>query len=144
MDGHSWLGLVLLLGALALLVSVAAAEAGVSLNQARLQLLAGRDVSRAQLPHAPTQADARRERETILSSLALARSLAGVAASALAFFLVSRVIGSDTMLVAPVEVGERSATGAGSVVNRNVPPDSLAVGAPARIRPRRSRRSKGA
>jgi bifunctional UDP-N-acetylglucosamine pyrophosphorylase/glucosamine-1-phosphate N-acetyltransferase len=53
-------------------------------------------------------------------------------------------IGSDTMLVAPVEVGERSATGAGSVVNRNVPPDSLAVGAPARIRPRRSRRSKGA
>jgi bifunctional UDP-N-acetylglucosamine pyrophosphorylase/glucosamine-1-phosphate N-acetyltransferase len=53
-------------------------------------------------------------------------------------------IGSDTMLVAPVEVGERSATGAGSVVNRNVPPDSLAVGAPARIRPRRGRRSKGA
>jgi len=48
------------------------------------------------------------------------------------------------MLVAPVEVGERSATGAGSVVNRNVPPDSLAVGAPARIRPRRGRRSKGA
>jgi bifunctional UDP-N-acetylglucosamine pyrophosphorylase/glucosamine-1-phosphate N-acetyltransferase len=53
-------------------------------------------------------------------------------------------IGSDTMLVAPVEVGERSATGAGSVVNRDVPPDSLAVGAPARIRPRRGRRSKGA
>ena len=53
-------------------------------------------------------------------------------------------IGSDTMLVAPVEVGERSATSAGSVVNRNVPPDSLAVGAPARIRPRRGRRSKGA
>jgi bifunctional UDP-N-acetylglucosamine pyrophosphorylase/glucosamine-1-phosphate N-acetyltransferase len=53
-------------------------------------------------------------------------------------------IGSDTMLVAPVEVGERSATGAGSVVNRDVPPDSLAVGAPARIRPRRARRSKKA
>ena len=63
-------------------------------------------------------------------------------------------IGSDTMLVAPVEVGERSATGAGSVVNHDVPPDSLAVGAPARIRPlraprgspsaRRGRRSKGA
>lgn len=58
-------------------------------------------------------------------------------------------IGSDTMLVAPVEVGERSATGAGSVVNHDVPPDSLAVGAPARIRPRRAsarrgRRSKGA
>ena len=58
-------------------------------------------------------------------------------------------IGSDTMLVAPVKVGERSATGAGSVVNHDVPPDSLAVGAPARIRPlrasaRRGRRSKGA
>ena len=58
-------------------------------------------------------------------------------------------IGSDTMLVAPVEVGPRSATGAGSVVNHDVPPDSLAVGMPARIRRRRAgtrtgRRSKGA
>jgi len=54
-------------------------------------------------------------------------------------------IGSDTMLVAPIEVGARSATGAGSVVNHNVPPDSLAVGVPARIRSRRRRRGeKGA
>ena len=58
-------------------------------------------------------------------------------------------IGSDTMLVAPVEVGKRSATAAGSVVNHDVPPDSLAVGSPARIRPlrpsaRRRRRRKGA
>jgi bifunctional UDP-N-acetylglucosamine pyrophosphorylase/glucosamine-1-phosphate N-acetyltransferase len=58
-------------------------------------------------------------------------------------------IGSDTMLVAPVEVGARSATGAGSVVNHDVPPDSLAVGMPARTRRRRAgartgRRSKGA
>ena len=58
-------------------------------------------------------------------------------------------IGSDTMLVAPVEVGAGSATGAGSVVNHDVPPDSLAVGMPARIRRRRTRartgrRSKGA
>jgi len=45
-------------------------------------------------------------------------------------------IGSDTMLVAPVRVGARSAIGAGSVVNRDVPPDSVAVGAPARIRRR--------
>ncbi|MDO8749664.1 MAG: bifunctional UDP-N-acetylglucosamine diphosphorylase/glucosamine-1-phosphate N-acetyltransferase GlmU [Dehalococcoidia bacterium] len=41
-------------------------------------------------------------------------------------------IGSDTMLVAPVRVGARSSTGAGSVVTRDVPPDSLVVGAPAR------------
>jgi bifunctional UDP-N-acetylglucosamine pyrophosphorylase/glucosamine-1-phosphate N-acetyltransferase len=43
-------------------------------------------------------------------------------------------IGSDTMLIAPVEVGRGATTGAGSVVNHDVPPDGLAVGAPARIR----------
>jgi bifunctional UDP-N-acetylglucosamine pyrophosphorylase/glucosamine-1-phosphate N-acetyltransferase len=42
-------------------------------------------------------------------------------------------IGSDTMLVAPVDVGARGATGAGSVVTRDVPEDALAVGVPARI-----------
>lgn len=42
-------------------------------------------------------------------------------------------IGSDTMLVAPVTIGDRSQTGAGSVVTKNVPPDSLAVGLPARV-----------
>ncbi len=41
-------------------------------------------------------------------------------------------IGSDTLLVAPVKVGNRARTGAGSVVTRNVPDDTLAVGAPAR------------
>ena len=43
-------------------------------------------------------------------------------------------IGSDTMHVAPVTLGNRSRTGAGSVVTKNVPEDSLAVGVPARIR----------
>jgi bifunctional UDP-N-acetylglucosamine pyrophosphorylase/glucosamine-1-phosphate N-acetyltransferase len=42
-------------------------------------------------------------------------------------------VSSDTMLVAPVHLGERSATGAGSVVRKDVPAGSLAVGAPARI-----------
>jgi bifunctional UDP-N-acetylglucosamine pyrophosphorylase/glucosamine-1-phosphate N-acetyltransferase len=41
-------------------------------------------------------------------------------------------IGSDTMLVAPVEIGKGSRTGAGAVVTKDVPPDSLAVGIPAR------------
>jgi bifunctional UDP-N-acetylglucosamine pyrophosphorylase/glucosamine-1-phosphate N-acetyltransferase len=36
-------------------------------------------------------------------------------------------IGSDTMLVAPVEVGDRAWTGAGSVITRDVPPGALAV-----------------
>ena len=37
-------------------------------------------------------------------------------------------VGSDTMLVAPVEVGARAFTGAGSVITRDVPEESLAVG----------------
>ena len=36
-------------------------------------------------------------------------------------------IGSDTMLVAPVEVGDDAVTGAGSVITHDVPPGALAV-----------------
>ena len=46
-------------------------------------------------------------------------------------------IGSDTMLVAPVKVGARSSTGAGAVVTRDVPENSLAVGVPARVSPKK-------
>ena len=42
-------------------------------------------------------------------------------------------IGSDSMLVAPVKIGENARTGAGSVVTKDVPPESLAVGVPARV-----------
>jgi len=42
-------------------------------------------------------------------------------------------IGSDTMLVAPVTVGEQAQTGAGAVVNRDVPPGAVVVGVPARV-----------
>jgi bifunctional UDP-N-acetylglucosamine pyrophosphorylase/glucosamine-1-phosphate N-acetyltransferase len=42
-------------------------------------------------------------------------------------------IGSDTMLIAPVTIGSGARTGAGTVVNKDVPPHSLAVGSPARI-----------
>ncbi len=46
----------------------------------------------------------------------------------------SRVkIGSDTMLVAPVTVGDGAVTGAGAVVTRDVPERTLVVGAPARV-----------
>jgi len=41
-------------------------------------------------------------------------------------------IGSDTMLVAPVTLGDGSRTGAGSVVTRDVPPGGLVYGVPAR------------
>ena len=43
-------------------------------------------------------------------------------------------IGSDTMLVAPVRIGAGASTAAGSVVNKDVPPGSVAIGAPARVR----------
>ncbi|MGA3030142.1 MAG: bifunctional UDP-N-acetylglucosamine diphosphorylase/glucosamine-1-phosphate N-acetyltransferase GlmU [Candidatus Limnocylindrales bacterium] len=43
-------------------------------------------------------------------------------------------LGSDTMLVAPVELGDGARTGAGSVVTRDVPAGMLAVGVPARLR----------
>ena len=41
-------------------------------------------------------------------------------------------IGSDTMLVAPVTLGEGSRTGAGSVVTKDVAANTLVVGVPAR------------
>lgn len=45
-------------------------------------------------------------------------------------------IGCDTMLVAPITVGESATTGAGAVVTRDVEPGTLVVGVPAKPRPR--------
>ena len=41
-------------------------------------------------------------------------------------------IGSDTMLVAPLKLGAGARTGAGAVVTKDVPADTLVVGVPAR------------
>jgi bifunctional UDP-N-acetylglucosamine pyrophosphorylase/glucosamine-1-phosphate N-acetyltransferase len=51
-------------------------------------------------------------------------------------------IGSDTMLVAPVKVGEGASTGAGAVVTRDVPPFTLAVGMPARAIRKKEKRDR--
>ena len=48
-------------------------------------------------------------------------------------------IGSDTMLIAPVVVGAGAATGAGSVVTKDIPDARRAVGVPARLLPASSR-----
>jgi bifunctional UDP-N-acetylglucosamine pyrophosphorylase/glucosamine-1-phosphate N-acetyltransferase len=48
-------------------------------------------------------------------------------------------LGVDTMLVAPVTLGDGARTGAGAVVTKDVPAGKLAVGVPARIREPRQR-----
>jgi bifunctional UDP-N-acetylglucosamine pyrophosphorylase/glucosamine-1-phosphate N-acetyltransferase len=42
-------------------------------------------------------------------------------------------IGSDTILRAPVRIGDDARTGAGAVVTKDVPPGATVVGVPARI-----------
>ena len=42
-------------------------------------------------------------------------------------------IGCDTMFIAPVRIGAGASTGAGAVVTKDVPPNRLAVGVPAKI-----------
>lgn len=41
-------------------------------------------------------------------------------------------IGSDTMLIAPVTVGDRAVTGAGSVVTKDIEPETVVAGVPAK------------
>lgn len=45
----------------------------------------------------------------------------------------SVLIGSDTMLVAPVSLADGAVTGAGSVVTRDVGPQDVVMGAPAKV-----------
>jgi bifunctional UDP-N-acetylglucosamine pyrophosphorylase/glucosamine-1-phosphate N-acetyltransferase len=51
-------------------------------------------------------------------------------------------LGSDTMLVAPVKLGDYARTGAGAVVTQDIPADALAVGVPARVIRTLERKSK--
>jgi bifunctional UDP-N-acetylglucosamine pyrophosphorylase/glucosamine-1-phosphate N-acetyltransferase len=51
-------------------------------------------------------------------------------------------IGSDTMLVAPLKIGDGARTGAGSVVTKNIPEDTLVVGMPARAIKKLERKKK--
>ncbi len=53
-------------------------------------------------------------------------------------------IGSDTMLVAPIKVGDNAATGAGSVVTKDVEANSLVAGVPAKKLKDVPRRAKDA
>jgi bifunctional UDP-N-acetylglucosamine pyrophosphorylase/glucosamine-1-phosphate N-acetyltransferase len=51
-------------------------------------------------------------------------------------------LGVDTMLVAPLKLGDGARTGAGAVVTKNVPEDTLVVGMPARAIRKVERRKK--
>ena len=51
-------------------------------------------------------------------------------------------IGSDTMLVAPVKLADGARTGAGAIVTKNVPEDTLVVGMPARAIRKLERKTK--
>jgi bifunctional UDP-N-acetylglucosamine pyrophosphorylase/glucosamine-1-phosphate N-acetyltransferase len=51
-------------------------------------------------------------------------------------------IGSDTMLVAPLKLGDGAKTGAGAVVTKDVPADTLVVGMPARAIRKLERKTK--
>jgi bifunctional UDP-N-acetylglucosamine pyrophosphorylase/glucosamine-1-phosphate N-acetyltransferase len=51
-------------------------------------------------------------------------------------------IGSDTMLVAPLKIGDGARTGAGAVVTKNVADDTLVVGMPARAIKKLERKAK--
>ena len=51
-------------------------------------------------------------------------------------------IGSDTMLVAPLKIGDGAKTGAGAVVTKDVAADTLVVGIPARAIRKLERKSK--
>jgi bifunctional UDP-N-acetylglucosamine pyrophosphorylase/glucosamine-1-phosphate N-acetyltransferase len=52
-------------------------------------------------------------------------------------------IGSDTMLIAPLKLGDGARTGAGAVVTKDVPEDTLVVGMPARAIRKVERKKKG-
>jgi bifunctional UDP-N-acetylglucosamine pyrophosphorylase/glucosamine-1-phosphate N-acetyltransferase len=51
-------------------------------------------------------------------------------------------LGSDTMLVAPLKIGDGARTGAGAVVTKDVPADTLVVGVPARAIKKLERKKK--
>jgi len=48
------------------------------------------------------------------------------------------VIGAGAQVLGPITIGARSVVGANAVVVHDVPPDSIAVGVPAVVKPRRA------
>ncbi len=101
MDTFNWFGLVLLLACVVLVAFVAAAEAGViSISRARVRLMAGRGVPRAEMLHSYMQ-----ERASLLGAFALARNVAIVAGAAVAASVLTRERGHSWELIALIVIG---------------------------------------
>jgi magnesium and cobalt exporter, CNNM family len=101
MDAFSLAGLALLAVCLLLMVFVAAAEAGlISISRARVRLMAGRGVPRAEILHSYME-----ERSSMLGALALARNVAIVAGAALAVSILTRERGHSWELLVAIIVG---------------------------------------
>ena len=100
MDAYSWAGLVVLALCLVLVAFVAAVEAGlISISRARVRLMAGQGVPRAEILHSYIL-----ERESLLHALALARNLSILAAAALAVGVITNVQGHSWLMIAGVVV----------------------------------------
>ena len=100
MDAFSVAALILLVGCLALMVFVAAAEAGlISISRARIRLLAGRGVPRAEILQSYIQ-----ERTSLLGALWLGRNVAIVVAAAVAVSVLTRSHGHSWAMITGVVV----------------------------------------
>ena len=42
-------------------------------------------------------------------------------------------IGANAVIIGPIHIGDNSIIGAGAVVNKDIPPNSVAVGVPAKV-----------
>jgi len=101
MDAFSIAAIVLLVFCFVLVVFVAAAEAGlITVSRARIRLMAGQGVPRAQILQSYVS-----ERSTMLSSLALARNLAIVAGAALAVSILTNEDGHRWEIIGAIVLG---------------------------------------
>lgn len=99
MEADLWIGLVLLIAALALLVLVTAAEAGVvSISRSRVRPPAGRGKADALEAYL-------NDRRTLLESLAVARDVALIASIAIGVFLILRETGHTWAALAVTAAG---------------------------------------
>ncbi|GAC1409544.1 MAG: bifunctional UDP-N-acetylglucosamine diphosphorylase/glucosamine-1-phosphate N-acetyltransferase GlmU [Actinomycetota bacterium] len=96
----------------------------------------------SKVPHLSYMGDATIGRDTNIGAGTITSNYDGETKTKSATIIGDEVlVASDTMLIAPVKLGNRAVTGAGSVVTRDVKANEVVVGAPARLR--RTRKPTG-